>query len=98
MTKTPKRRSLALAVDLTVRKIHREYDACSTAFRYSAGSFRVHSPEAGRRSDCMGHVPNQTVEPAQSAHPLPRLRVFVGVKIAPTIACKLAQFAAVLKR
>jgi 2'-5' RNA ligase len=46
----------------------------------------------------MGHVPNQTVEPAQSAHPLPRLRVFVGVKIAPTIACQLAQFAAVLKR
>ena len=37
-------------------------------------------------------------EPAQSAYRLPRLRVFVGVKIAPTIARQLAQFAAVLKR
>jgi RNA 2',3'-cyclic 3'-phosphodiesterase len=48
----------------------------------------------------MGHAcnPNQTVEPAQSAHRLPRLRVFVGVKIAPTIARQLTQFAAVLKR
>ncbi len=46
----------------------------------------------------MGHVPNQPVEPAQSAHRLSRLRVFVGVKIAPTIARQLAQFAAVLKR
>ena len=45
----------------------------------------------------MRHVcnPNQTVEPAQSAHRLPRLRVFVGVKIAPTIARQLAQFSAV---
>ena len=37
-------------------------------------------------------------EPAQSAYRLPRLRVFVGVKVAPTIARQLAQFAAVLKR
>jgi len=44
-------------------------------------------------------TPNQKrAEPAQSTHRLPQLRVFVGVKIAPTIASQLAQFAAVLKR
>jgi hypothetical protein len=41
----------------------------------------------------MGHAcsPNQKVELAHSTHRLPRLRVFVGVKIAPTIASQLAQ-------
>ena len=42
--------------------------------------------------------PDQAVEPAQSTHPLPPLRVFVGAKIAPTIASQLAQYAAGLKR
>ena len=48
----------------------------------------------------MGYVcnPSQAVEPAQSAYRLPRLHVYVGLKIAPTIARQLAQFAAVLKR
>ena len=48
----------------------------------------------------MGHAcgPNQKVELPHSTHSLPRLRVFVGIKIAPAIASQLAQFSAVLKR
>ena len=44
----------------------------------------------------MGHAcgPNEKVEPARSTHSLPRLRVFVGIKIAPAIASQLALFAA----
>ena len=38
------------------------------------------------------------VEPVRPARPVPQVRVFVGLKIAPAIASELAQFAAALER
>lgn len=41
--------------------------------------------------------PAEEAEKHESARPLPRARVFIGIKIAPRIASELAKFAAVLQ-